>query len=229
MQQGYGIPQAYAGTIGVGGPQIGPQGLAGSPQTVPFGGLMSSGIGGLFGAANLPRQFGAGGIFPNAGLDPMAALYAQQAQLAPGLVPAWGGLGPQATFGNLVQNLDPVTGAYLQQNPLLRQGASPFGRMGYPAMDPYTILLLQQAQIAQQLQQMQQLPYLAQLAQHVQMVQRGPFGQPGWVGHPGLAGQQSQLGGPLAHPLTQLGRIPQLQEIGQLGGFGGYGQGIPWQ
>lgn len=202
LQQGYGIPQAYSGAIGVGGPQIGQQGLWGNPQTqfgvpqtAPFGGMLTSGIGGLFGSQTIPRQInGVGGVF--AGLDPLTAAYAQQAQL--------GQLLPQTLLGQIQFGQNPYGQTQgIFGNPLLQR-----------QLDPLTLACVQQAQIVQQQIQLAQLLQQAHLVQQLRQ-QHEQYGLHG--------GQQfGQFG---RSPFQSPFQTP-FQGIGQMGS---YGQGVPWQ
>ena len=165
----------------------------------PLGGVMASGVPGIFGNAGIPgnllgRQF-----------DPVTQAYLQQAQLAQQLVPQqlfghqgmspygvpqWGSpIGGIGQFGRPM--LDPITAAYIQQVQLAQQlhhSGQPgllgnvfqggIGQIGRPAvgLDPLTVACLQQAQLAQQNQLLQQAIFGRQPF-HTQ-----PFGVPQYGG-----------------------------------------------
>jgi hypothetical protein len=108
-----------------------------SGQASPFGGVIGSGIGGLFGGQNIGRQpgqgiDGIGGMFQNYGnLDPMTAAHIQQAQLAQQMQLAQ----QQQQLAQLVQQAQ-VAQQLAQQQQVGR--LSPFG------VDPISVAIAQQ-------------------------------------------------------------------------------------
>ncbi len=158
IQQG--IQQGYPGVA-----QFAPQGLFGNLAGGPLGGMIGSGIPGLFGQQNVGRQMGQvtngmGGVFsPYNAVDPVTAAYLQQAQ--------------QAQQGQLART---------QLNPSRVNSARSAGwriRSIASAVDPITQQVQQLAQLAQLvhlLAQQVQITQLAQQAQQAQSAQHGLIG-----------------------------------------------------
>ena len=128
------IQQGYLGVTGANPLNFGPPIGVGTLQGAPWSGLIGSGIGGVLGGQNMGRAaqelggFGAG--IPMAQTDPVAAAYAQQAQLAlqsqlapPQLVPQGiAGYGPaflgQAGIGGIFAS--PYFGFWCKQGAIGR-------------------------------------------------------------------------------------------------------------
>ena len=127
-----GIQQTYPGVGAFAPPTVPQPGL-----NSPLGGMMGSGLPGLFGNAGLGRP-----------VDPFTQAYLQQTQI------------PQGIFGNPQQwngpigrpPIDPFTLAYLQQivQTQIAQILGPqalFGSPRHSFIDPMTLALLQQTQM----------------------------------------------------------------------------------
>ena len=156
IQQG--IQQGYPGAA-----QFAPQGLFGNLAGAPLGGMIGSGIPGLFGQQNVGRQMGQGangwgGVLAlqccrsgNGGLSAASSTAASQlAQQS------------RAPFAGQIGG---------QINPFQRFGVDPIAQQAQQ--------LAQLAQLVQQLAQQVQITQLAQQAQQAQLAQHGLMGHAG--------------------------------------------------
>src|SRR5258708_38135818 len=115
-----GIQQGYPGVA-----QFAPQGLFGNLAGAPLGGMIGSGIPGLFGQQNVGRQMGQvtngmGGVFsPYNAVDPVTAAYLQQVQ--------------QAQQGQLAPFSNPLVNGQIggPANPFKSIGPSPLCQQGH--------------------------------------------------------------------------------------------------
>src|SRR6266404_6128471 len=192
-----GIQQGYPGVTGAYAPQIPPQGLFGNLFSGPLGGVIGGGAQGLFGNANIGRQY------PPVGMDPVTNAYQQQAQFGQQTPFAqqipFGQQGifgsPQGVFGH------PLAGAIGGLFGNQQWGNQPWGNpqwegqmggIGQIARSPFGLDPITAAYVRQ-----------VQLAQQSQLVPQGLFGSPvGLIGHPLLAGAMGHpLAGLIGHPL----------------------------